>query len=546
MARWHWCATGIVAALLLLPGSGWASERAPAGTGPARTGPAEPDLRELSPADRRIFTRGIAIADRTEAVREQRERYAGLRPTTFTPEEPCCISVWYAAGGKDRAVVKVDLRTGAVLEQWTGHQVEWEMARGYEHAFGDAFNSPWVLIPLGLLFLAPFVDPRRPFRLLHLDLLVLLGFGVSHVLFNRGEIGVSVPLVYPVLAYLLVRMLVAGWRPRPARDPLVPFAPARWLLGGAAALFAVRAALNIVDSTTVDVGYASIVGADHLMSGGGLYDGSLGEAFDGGDTYGPVNYLAYVPFVAVFGWSGEFDELPAAHAAAIAFDAAVGVLLFVTGRRLRAGAEGVALGAALSFAWMAYPYSLFTLMTNSNDALVGALVLGAVAALGSAPARGVIAAAGAAAKFAPLAIAPLLFNPRGEDGLRGPLVFAGALAVALLVLFVPFVPSDGISDAYDRTLGFQLHRESPFSIWGQDPSLDWAQTVIQIAAVNLAVLLLVVPARKDVVTASALAAAVLIALQLAAVHWFYLYVAWFAPVVLVALFARHERVLSRA
>ncbi|MEA2349783.1 MAG: hypothetical protein QOG86_724, partial [Thermoleophilaceae bacterium] len=30
---------------------------------------------------------------------------------------------------------------------------------------------------------------------------------------------------------------------------------------------------------------------------------------------------------------------------------------------------------------------------------------------------------------------------------------------------------------------------------------------------------------------------VLIALQLCAVHWFYLYVPWFAPAVLVALFA---------
>ena len=55
---------------------------------------------------------------------------------------------------------------------------------------------------------------RRPFRLLHLDLLVLLAFGVSHVYFNRGEIETSVPLVYPVLGYLLLRTLVAGLRPR--------------------------------------------------------------------------------------------------------------------------------------------------------------------------------------------------------------------------------------------------------------------------------------------------------------------------------------------
>ena len=36
---------------------------------------------------------------------------------------------------------------------------------------------------------------------------------------------------------------------------------------------------------------------------------------------------------------------------------------------------------------------------------------------------------------------------------------------------------------------------------------------------------------------AALGAAVLIAVQLAMTHWFYLYVVWFVPFVLVALFA---------
>ena len=36
-----------------------------------------------------------------------------------------------------------------------------------------------------------------------------------------------------------------------------------------------------------------------------------------------------------------------------------------------------------------------------------------------------------------------------------------------------------------------------------------------------------------------IAAAVLIAAQLPAGHWFYLYVVWFAPFVLIALFAAH-------
>ena len=43
---------------------------------------------------------------------------------------------------------------------------------------------------------------------------MLLGFGASHYFFNRGEIGVSAPLAYPVLLYLLARVLFAAFRPR--------------------------------------------------------------------------------------------------------------------------------------------------------------------------------------------------------------------------------------------------------------------------------------------------------------------------------------------
>ena len=117
--------------------------------------------------------------------------------------------------------------------------------------------------------------------------------------------------------------------------------------------------------------------------------------------------------------------------------------------------------------------------------------------------------------------------------------------MVVVAAIVPFLPPGGLHQFYDRTLGFQLGRESPFSVWGQDPSLHWLQTALKLAAVNLAALLLVVPARKSPAQLAALAAAVLIALQLPTVHWFYLYVVWFAPAVFVALFARFENGLPR-
>ncbi len=101
----------------------------------------------------------------------------------------------------------IDDLTGRVLEQWTGFQVAWTMARGYPGAFGGHVNALYIWLPLCLLFLLPFFNFRRPFSLLHLDLLVLLSFSVSLAFFNHAHIYGSVPLAYPPLLYLLARML---------------------------------------------------------------------------------------------------------------------------------------------------------------------------------------------------------------------------------------------------------------------------------------------------------------------------------------------------
>src|SRR6201989_2180793 len=86
--------------------------------------------------------------------------------------------------------------------------------RGFSAPFCHKLMSPYVFLPLCAIFLLGLVDWRRLRRVANLDLLVLLGFGVSHFFFNRAEIGVSVPLVYPVLAYLLGRSLWIGLRGR--------------------------------------------------------------------------------------------------------------------------------------------------------------------------------------------------------------------------------------------------------------------------------------------------------------------------------------------
>jgi hypothetical protein len=484
--------------------------------------------------------KAIRIADHQPKVIGEKRKRGRLLPTAYTKG----LGQWqvsYFQGKIERAQVTIDDRTALVTEAWTGPQVAWRMARGEPGAFAGKWNAPYVWIPLCILFFAPFFDRRRPFRMLHFDLLALLAFGVSHIFFNRGEISTSVPLVYPVLLYVLARMLWIGFRrpSTPRRDWLVPHAPMIWLALAIVFLVGFRIALNVVDSSVIDVGYAGSIGADKITHGHGLYDhASFYKDNEHGDTYGPVNYLAYVPFVATLGFDGTWGDLPSAHAAAIAFDLLTLIGLVMLGRRLR----GWGLGIALGYAWAAYPYTLFALDCNSNDSLVAMVCVWALVALRSAPARGLLLGLGAAAKFAPLALAPLFaFSGSPRSRRRGALVVVAVVAAVLVASFAPFVPHGGLRAIYDRTLGYQAGRASPFSIWGQYGSLATVWTAVKVLAVAFALAVAFVPrGERSPVQVAALGAAVLIGLQLAVSHWFYLYIVWFTPFVLVALFALHR------
>ena len=130
-------------------------------------------------------------------------------------------------------------------------------------------------------------------------------------------------------------------------------------------LIGFRVGLNVTDSNVIDVGYAGVIGAQRITADRPLYGGFPADN-EHGDTYGPFNYEAYVPFQQIFGWSGRWDDLPAAHGAAIFFDLLAVGLLFLLGRRMR----GPTLGIAFAYAWVSYPFTLFALESNANDTLV--------------------------------------------------------------------------------------------------------------------------------------------------------------------------------
>ncbi len=487
------------------------------------------------------------IASANPKVRSELKLYPGAKVYVYTKGPGYWQVSWFSKGKDSKEIIQVYVSdaTRKVTQVWTGFQVAWTMARGYTGAFGKRVNALYIWLPMCLLFLAPFLPwPRRRggrwvrvrggWSLLHLDLLVLLGFSISLALFDHAQIGLSVPLVYPFLIYLMVRMLLLAWGKGRPRGPLPLRVPVGWLAIATVFLVGFRVGLNVTDSNVIDVGYAGVIGAHRLMHDQPVYAHNWPSNNAAGDTYGPVNYYAYVPAVAIFGWSGTWDDLPAAHAAAIAFDILTLLGLVLLGRRIR----GPTLGVVLGFAWAAYPFSLWSLASDTNDTLVGLMVLAALLVLGSAPARGALSAAAGLTKFAPLALAPLFWRGTGArlPGKRSTALFALGFAGFIALAILPVLLDGTFHTFWQDTVTYQANRNTPFTVWGLWGGLRPEQHLFQGAVVAMAIALAFVPRRRGVVEVAALAGALIIALQMVANYWLFSYIVWFFPAVVVGLF----------
>ena len=480
------------------------------------------------------------------------------------------VHVWWREAG-EIATGKVDDSTRRVTEAWTGPQVAWKMARGYDGAFGGkAINRLDVWLGLCVVFLLGLVDWRRPLSLRTVDLLALLSFSVSLWFFNEGDVFTSMALAYPPLAYLLGRMLWVGLRGRGTAGAAVwPV----WLLVAATVfLVGFRIGLNLQDSNVIDVGYAGVIGAHRIVNGEMPYghmpaqgdlercgpadaegevreriqtNGRCESSNERGDTYGPVSYFAYVPGYALLGWSGKWDSLPAAHFTSIMLDLLVMFGLALVGRRF----GGVRLAALLPFAWAAYPFTQYVSSSNTNDALPALFLVWGFWLAYTSFARGAFSALAGLTKFAPLLVVPLWASY--PDGLRRPralALFVAGFVVATLASFsMLLLEPDPIHAArlfWDRTVGWQLGRESPFSIW------DWGQYhangipdlhLVQLPLIGLvlagSVAVAFWPRRKSPLQLAALTGALLLGFELVLTHWFFLYIPWFFPFVAFAVLA---------
>ena len=479
------------------------------------------------------------------------------------------VRVWWGKAGQI-ADGRVDDKTGRVTEAWTGPQVAWKMARGGAGAFGgEEINRPLVWLAFCVVFVLGLADLRRPLSLRNLDVLALLAFSASLWFFNKGNVFTSVPLAYPPLVYVIARMTFVGAtnRVRTVR-PVWPV----WLVVAAAVFLAgFRIGLNVETSNVIDVGYAGVIGGERIAHRQAPYghmpvqddlrpcgpadrEGEIRERIqtngrceasnDRGDTYGPVSYLAYVPGYLFFGWSGKWDELPAAHFTSLAFDVLCMLGLALVGWRF----GGQRLAATLPFAWAAYPFTQYASSSNTNDSILPAFLIFGFFFAASPVGRGAFSALAGWTKFAALVVAPL-WASYPELRLRVALKYVAAFAVATAAAFAILLLEPDLVDAartfWDRTLGWQLDRESPFSIWDWDqyhangiPDLSLPHQVVKALVVGGAIAAAFVPRRKSPLQLAALTAALVASFELVLTHWFYLYIPWFFPFVAIALLGR--------
>ena len=212
--------------------------------------------------------------------------------------------------------------------------------------------------------------------------------------------------------------------------------------------------------------------------------------------------------------------------------------LYVLGRRL----GGRPLAQAFGFAYLLYPFPALSLLAQTNDALVAALCVWTIVVATERPAaRGLLVAAAALTKFLPAVLALQFLTVR-----RGRWRYALALVAALAAMLAWPLVTSGPARFFDSTFGYQLIQRGggvQFSIWTYLPHLAVAGRAV---LATVLVLLALSPLLRGPVPGArqqaALSAALLIGAQLLLGYWFYSYLTWCYPLVVVAVI-RADRVL---
>lgn len=413
------------------------------------------------------------------------------------------------------------------------------------YAYGSNIaNERRVLGGLALLFvLMAAVWPV--WRVRNLDCLVAAGTALSVVLFNDWTLTRMVLFSYPAMFYLALRCVCQALAAPGSRLPATPLydhLTRRWSTGQrvrllrilAAALAVITVLVGFTSLHVLDVGYAVMEGATGLVHGILPY-GHIPDILHG-DTYPIGSYLLYTPFAVLWPVHSAWDD--ASITLLIAIGSALGAAAAIW-RLTRTGASSTG-GLRTAIAVLAFPPLLVTVSTGTTDVVLAGMLAGALV-LWHRPAWGAAVLSGAAwFKASPVLLVPLLLAPqRGRALARGLLAVLGVSLLMLAALVA--VGGAGAPGEMLRAIGFQLTRSSPHTLWalvGSVPLQQLAEAATLALVAGAAVRLRRDPAlAADRTRVAALAAAVLLGLQLAASYWTYMYLVWALPFLVVALFA---------
>lgn len=417
------------------------------------------------------------------------------------------------------------------------------------YAYGSNIANDWrVLALLAALFaLTAGVWPVR--RLRNLDVLVVLTLVLSVVFYNAETLTRMVWVTYPALLYLALRCSWRALRP-PAGSEAVPLydhltrswdAPRRarvlrLILG---TLVLVTIMVGLTSPNVLDVGYAVMEGATGILHGLLPY-GHIPDIMHG-DTYPIGSYVLYVPFAWPFPVRSVWDNADASLVVAVGAALTMAGAVWLIMRKLALGDRAVSSTQPLrmSICILAFPAMLVTVSTGTTDVALGAML--ALALLVWRRPGWAVAMLSAAAWFkaAPAAILPLAFARARGRALRGAATGLLVPSAGMLALVIGLGGPGGVPRML-RGISFQFTRSSPHTLWAIVGSVP-IQQLVQAAALAW-IAALVVRLRRDRGLAAdrlrvaAVVGCALLGVQLAANYWNYMYLAWVAPFIVMALF----------
>ena len=398
---------------------------------------------------------------------------------------------------------------------------------------GGAFtlHPLFIAVPWAACFVLGLLDWRRPWRVEHLDLLALAGFFPVAMLLSDDASQAGLWLAAVCLGWLFTRMLGATFGAWPMPE-LRPAISSRRVGVAIVMLVLVRVVTVAAAGNISDVGQASSLGAWRLLHGLHLY-GAVSWPGPGRlrvyrpDSYAPFAYYAYLPFVLGF---PPAPALLATLLPAVCFDALTLAGLHTLGRRI----GGRPLAHAFMFAYLLYPFPDLSLTAQANDGLIAALCVWAIVMADRPVARGLLLAAAALTKFLPALLALQFLGVR-----RGRSRYALTLVVSLAAMLAWPLVTSGPARFLDSTFGYQLVQRGggvQFSIWTYLPQVAIVARLALAAALTLlAISPLVRPPVQDARQQAALAAALLIGAQLLLGYWFYSYLTWCYPLLVIAM-----------